>query len=161
MKPKSSPLEILDIAITQMDFKFIPPKEDQNISSFFKKYEIDVDFGIQSNDYLMVYISATVNKGESPLPGYSFFAEATCVFELDKKVDLQKDIKDNLEGFSTIYISLNSLRGFISNFTANAPFGRYILPSVDLNDLIEKKKKTFLKKKVSKSLPRKKLASRG
>jgi preprotein translocase subunit SecB len=47
--------------------------------------------------------------------------------------------------FSAVSIALNSLRGFISSLTANAPFGRYILPSIDVNDLFRQKAKVNVK----------------
>lgn len=141
MKPKPSPLEIIDIAITQFNYSFIPSKKDGDITSYFKKYEIDIDFTIHGNDYLMVQLKANVNKIKEPLPGYSLMAEVTCVFNFDKKQVNVKEIRENIEGYSTLYITLNSLRGLISSFTSNAPWGRYILPSIDLNDLIEKKRK--------------------
>ena len=83
---------------------------------------------------------AKVNWDESKLPGYSINAEATCIFDFNKEFEITAEAKNSIEGFSTIYIALNTLRGFISQITANAPWGRYILPSIDLNDLIEKKK---------------------
>lgn len=141
MKPKPSPLQILDIALTELNFNFVPPPNNDKVSDYYySKYSIDIDFMIQANDYLMVYMKAEVNHVEKPLPGYSFIAEAACVFDLNEKLVKDSQAKNDIEGYSTLYIALNSLRGLISNFTANAPWGRYILPSVDLNDLIEKKR---------------------
>lgn len=139
MKPKPSPLQILDFALTKLEFKMIPPDNQKvDIVQSFKNYELDIDFGLLNSDFLKVYIKAEINRDEK-LPGYSMIVEAACLFQFDAG-DLEVGVQRQLEGFSTIYIALNSLRGLISNFTANAPFGRYILPSIDLNDLIEKKK---------------------
>lgn len=140
MKPKPSPLKILDIAITQFDFSFIPSKDQDEALNYFDSYELDIDFIIHGNEHLMVQLKADVNRIENPLPGYSFLAEVTCIFSLDKNLVNSKEMKDSLGGYSTLYITLNALRSLISNFTSNAPWGRYILPSIDLNDLIEKKK---------------------
>lgn len=147
MKTKPSPLELLDIAITAMDYKFIAPVDEVEPNSIFKQYEIDVDFFIHTNEYLMVQITTNINKVENPLPGYSLFAEATCIFKFNESVKIDTEIKNNLEGYSSIYMSLNALRGFISNLTANAPIGRYVLPSIDLNDLIATKRKEMQKRK--------------
>jgi preprotein translocase subunit SecB len=141
MKARLSPLSILDFGITSLDFKTIPsenPGDDPQ--AFFPKYDIDIDFGINPGKYINVYITAKVNAGEEKLPGYSLCAQAACFFKFDEESDLSKPQIAAMEGFSTVYIALNSLRGLISNFTANAPFGRYILPSIDLNDLIAKKR---------------------
>jgi len=159
MIAKASPLQILDFAVTRMEYELVPPQEmNDNIGKYFDQYEVEVDFELDIDDYLKVYITAKVNKTEEKqLPGYSILTEAACIFRFKDGNNLAEDIKRNLQGFSTIYIALNSLRGLISSFTANAPFGRYILPSIDLNDLIEKKRATAAKD-VSKKVPAKKRA---
>lgn len=139
MTPKPSPLQIVDFALTELNFKTIPPETEKiDLAAWFNNYILDIDFGILNHDYLKVFIKASINK-DAVLPGYAIIAEATCVFRFESE-NLDNNVRKQLEGFSTIYIALNSLRGLISNFTANAPFGRYVLPSVDLNDLIEQKK---------------------
>lgn len=151
MKAKISPLHIIDFAITNFEFDLVNLTVSQEeLLSFFQKYEVDVDFEISAKDYIHVYIKAKINHVADPLPGYSINAGVTCIFHFDEQDALAEDVKNSLEGFSTIYIALNSLRGLISNFTANAPFGRYILPSIDLNDLIEQKKRSLEKKKQNK-----------
>lgn len=55
---------------------------------------------------------------------------------------MRSSIGQSVEGYSSVYMALNSLRTLVSGFTANAPFGRYILPSIDLNDLIRKKRES-------------------
>jgi preprotein translocase subunit SecB len=139
MKATVSPLSIIDFAVTSMDFKMKPPaKAETDIQEMFGGYEIDIDFSIVKSDIIMVSISAKINT-EKGLPGYSIAAEAGCFFRFDESSNLSETDRASLESFSTVYIALNSLRGLISSFTANAPFGRYILPSVDLNALIKQK----------------------
>jgi len=146
MKANLSPLSIVDFGITSMDLKTIHPEDPENDpTDYFYDYEIDIDFGIQVGKFINVYIIAKVNYGEETLPGYSFCAQAGCFFQFNGKTELTASQKAELEGFSTIYIALNSLRGLISSFTANAPYGRYILPSIDLNDLIAKKRMSISK----------------
>ncbi len=83
-----------------------------------------------------------------------------CIFEFNKDISITREAKNSIEGFSTIYIALNSLRGFISQFSASGPIGRYILPSIDLNNLINKKKELVIlnnqNQKVSKVKTKKK-----
>lgn len=140
MKPNPSPLAIVDFAITRMDFRIMSPDDDADISELFSSYNIDIDFGVRKDELIQVWVRAKINADEE-MKGYSIDAEAGCFFSYDESKDLQAQNRATLEGFSTIYIGLNSLRGLISSFTANAPFGRYILPSIDLNDLIEQKKR--------------------
>jgi preprotein translocase subunit SecB len=155
MKPTASPLAIIDFAITRMDFKISAPDDDTEISELFSRYDIDIDFGVRKDETIQVWVRAKINANEE-LKGYSIDAEAGCFFSFDDKSDLPAQHRETLEGFSAIYIGLNSLRGLISSFTANAPFGRYILPSLDLNELIEQKKKQQMEKTVKKKLVKKK-----
>jgi len=147
MEAKRSPLQIVDFAITELDFKLVELESsnpDLEIGILMNQYDINIDFDFYSGDLIRVAIRADINRADKRLPGYSLFAESVCLFAFDNSTQLTDEARNALEGFSTIYIALNSLRGLISNFTANAPFGRYIMPSIDLNDLIEKKKSTLM-----------------
>lgn len=156
MKPIASPLNILDFAIVNLEYNFIEPnvKGEDDLRAFFTKYDIDIDFAIHGNDVIQVLIKAEINRGLKRLPGYSIFAEVVCFYEFNKSIEIDKDAQNNIGGFSTIYIALNALRGFVSQLTANGPAGRYVLPSVDLNNLISQKKQKQLKmlKKSNKQL---------
>ena len=143
MKPKASPLNIIDFAIINFEINFSPPKKEgahEDLREYFPQYSLDIDFDIHSDSILQVFIKARINKDENSLPGYIIYAEICCLFSFDESAKITQEARNNIEGFSTIYMALNNLRGFISQITANAPIGRYILPSIDLNDLIEKKK---------------------
>jgi preprotein translocase subunit SecB len=140
MKPISSPLRILDFAVMRMDFEFIPPANSVRNEGLFDRYEVDLDFDVFKNGILQIVMTVDINTGENPQPGYKISAEVASLFKFDGSAKISSGEKESMEGFSTVYIALNNLRGFISGFTANAPFGRYILPSIDLNDLILKKR---------------------
>jgi hypothetical protein len=146
MKPIPSPLNIVEFALINLEFNFIQPEPQLDIDQekLFLEYDLDIDFSIHRNDLIRVLIKAEINRASKRLPGYSIFAEVACFFEFNKEVEISVEAKNNIEGFSTIYMALNTLRGVISQVTANAILGRYILPSIDLNDLIEKKKSEFL-----------------
>lgn len=140
MKAKPSPLEIVDFAVINFELNFIPPQKIEDDSRLnWDAYDLDIDFNVNTNDYLRVFLKATINQQR--LPGYRIFAEVACIFRFNENIKISESEKKSMEGFSTIYIGLNCLRGFISQFTASGPLGRYVLPSIDLNDLIEKKKK--------------------
>lgn len=147
MKPQLSPLILIDFAIINSSFKFIAPSDNSDIRQLVSEYQIDIDFAIipeQANT--RVFIKAYVNQQETEIPGYSIFAEGVAVFNLSDKVALTEEDKRALLQYSAVSIALNSLRGFISSLTANAPFGRYTLPSIDVNDLFQQKAKIVQKK---------------
>lgn len=149
MKAKASPLQIIDFALLNLEFNFIQPEseEQSDFQEYFKQYPLEIDFSIQGNEIIQVFIKADINRSDNKLPGYSIMAEAACVFEFNKDIEITDDVRNSIGGFSTIYIALNSLRGFISQTTSIAPAGRYILPSIDLNDLIKQKKVEMEEKK--------------
>lgn len=146
MKPQLSPLMLLDFAIINSSFKFIAPPDNSDIRKIVPDYLIDIDFAIvQEPESTRVFIKTSVNQSETEFPGYSIFAEGVAVFDISKTATLTEDDRESLLQFSAVSIALNSLRGFISSLTANAPFGRYILPSIDVNDLFRQKAKVNVK----------------
>ena len=146
MKPQLSPLILLDFAIINSSFKFIAPPDNSDIPKLVSAYVIDIDFAIiKEHENSRVFIKATVNQGETEMPGYSIFAEGVAVFEISKTATLTEDDKKSLLQYSAVSIALNSLRGFISSLTANTPLGRYTLPSVDVNNLFKQKAKEIQK----------------
>ena len=151
MKPQLSPLILNDFAIINCNFKFTAPPEKTNIRKIVEEYALDIDFAIvKDKDNTRVFIKASINQGDNNLPGYSIFAEGVAIFELISTSSLSEDDKKSLLQYSAVSIAINSLRGFISSLTANAPFGKYILPSIDVNNLFQQKVNTPKKNSLSK-----------
>lgn len=143
MKPVHSVLKIIDFSVLQMHFELIAPDdldEMLNPATYFGRYELDLDFSGSENEYFQITMSVDINNVANPLPGYKISAKVATLFQFGDTSSISADEKNSMEGFSTVYMALNNLRGIISAFTANAPFGRYTLPSIDLNDLIQKKR---------------------
>ena len=144
MVPVHSVLKILDFSVLQMDFEVVTPKKEAdrhiNPTLYFDQYELDLDFSGLEHEYFQVTMSVEINCGASPLPGYRISAQVATIFHFGDISSITADEKRSMEGYSTVYMALNNLRGVIAGFTANAPFGKYMLPSVDLNDLIKKKR---------------------
>jgi len=144
MKPVPSVLKIVDFAIIRMDFEFVAGENvdgSVNPMDYFRDYELDLDFSGGEGKYFQVTMSVDINNGSKPLPGYKISATVATLFQFGDTSSISADERNSMEGFSTVYMALNNLRGIISGFTANAPYGRYTLPSIDLNDLIRRKEK--------------------
>ncbi|KIA90496.1 hypothetical protein [Kaistella jeonii] len=140
MKPILSPLILLDFSILNSNFHFIAPGDDDEIGNdLFSDYEIDLDFAIFNEDDTKIFVKVAINQIENPAAGYSIFAEGVAFFKLDESVSLSEDDKISLLQFSGFSITLNSLRGFITALTSIAPLGKYILPSIDVNDAFRQK----------------------
>ena len=146
MKPQMSPLVLNDFAIINCNFKFTAPSEITDIRKIAKEYSLDIDFAvIKEDDGTRVFIKTSINNSDNKLPGYSIFAEGVAIFELKSVSSLSEEDKKSLLQYSAVSIAINSLRGFISSLTANAPFGKYILPSIDVNNLFQQKLATVKK----------------
>lgn len=147
MKPQLSPLILLDFAIINSSFNFSPLiSNNKDIHKNFSEYLIDIDFAIvQQEDNFRFFIKVAINQGEDKLPGYSIFSEGVAVFTFSKKTKISEEDKKSLMQYSAFSIALNSLRSFISALTAFAPFGKYILPSIDVNDIFQQKAKQIQK----------------
>jgi preprotein translocase subunit SecB len=142
MLVEKSPLCLLDTSLLKFDFEYIPVNEGSNEllpSDFFAHYKVDIDFNhVVRQNQITVIIGAKINQ-DGDKPGYQLNAECGCIFEFAKDNQLDTKQRKSLSGYSTIYIALNALRGYISSITANGPMGKYTLPSIDLNKLIEAK----------------------
>ena len=157
MKAKLSPLRLLDFTILNSSFTFTAPEDDSDLRKLYSEYPLDIDFAIvDAEEGIRIFIKSSINQEEEQHPGYSIFAEGVAIFELSETDPLSEEDQKSLLQYSAVSIALNSLRGFVSSLTANAPFGRYIMPSIDVNDLFQqkanqhKKKTGKLKRKVSK-----------
>ncbi len=151
MKARFSPLTLVDFVITNNIFKFISPTEESNIKEIAASYEIDIDFAILNDtENTRVFIKIGINNSRNIKPGYSIFSEGVGVFQLLKDANLSEEDKKSLLQYSAVSIAVNSLRGFISTLTANAPFGKYVLPSIDVNNLFHQKIQASNKRKAKK-----------
>lgn len=141
MIPLLSPLILVDFSILNSNFQFIAPVDEEIGNDFFANYEIDLDFAIFTEDDTKIFVKVAINQVENPAAGYSIFAEGVAFFKLDESVELSEEDKVSLLQFSGFSITLNSLRGFITALTSIAPLGKYILPSIDVNDAFRQKSK--------------------
>jgi hypothetical protein len=147
MLAKKSPLILETFFMVENRFKFIQPNDDiQNPQTeLFDQYEIDLDFTIrlvsEENAPVItfnVFTKMGINQQKQPLDGYSMFVEGVGVYNLSRESLSDKDV-ENLMSLSALSIMINCLRGVLMDYSSNAPLGRYILPSIDVNDLLKQK----------------------
>lgn len=142
MLAKRSEIQLQNFAVLQSNYQYIPTDEDpQTIQKVFDEYDIDIDFTHRSgeNNEIQVFTKLSINNSEKTLPGYSLFIEGAGIFFIDPNQVSKKEEEINLKYYSTISILLGYLRNSLSNMTASAPLGPYILPPIDLSDLFMKK----------------------
>lgn len=160
MIAQKSPLVLEAFFVVENRFKFIQPEDEiENAQTeLFNDYEIDLDFTIRpisgEDESVMrfnVFTKMGVNQKQQ-LAGYCVFIEGMGVYSISKEGISDNDL-ENLKGLSSVSIMINCLRGVLLDISANAPFGRYILPSIDVNDLLKQKaNKGKRKPKVKKNI---------
>jgi preprotein translocase subunit SecB len=79
------------------------------------------------------------NDQENPVPGYCFSIVAQGTFNYDKTTKINTKDKDTLLYRSAIPIVIGQIRSYLSTLTAHGPFGIYLLPAIDMNDLLKQK----------------------
>lgn len=154
MNSLRSPLILKDFAVLDSEFSFTATGDVvvKDIESLLDNYLIDIDFGMGDNEdgNTIFFAKISINRNEESkaiLPGYSIFVEGASIFMFDGNKNLSDEDKATLLNYSALSITINNLRGFISALTAFAPFGRYMLPAIDVNNLLEQKKASLEKEK--------------
>lgn len=144
MRAKKSPLKLLAFHLVKNNFEFIVPKEDEIIPQvLFESYPFDIDFAhhplSDSTTHIQVFVEIKINNSKKK-PGYSLTVEGMGVFQLDDK-NLENEVAYNLRIFSSLNMMINNLRNIIAQQTAFAPMGVYLMPPIDIKDLLEQKSK--------------------
>lgn len=152
MIAKKSPLILKNFFLLKHHYKFIDPSDTTTTVEIVDQYSIDIDFAIlkANDDLFQLFTKIDVNNIESPLPGYKLFCEGVCVFSFEKGVELTEEDKNSLLHISGISICINSLRNIMATITSNGPFGKYSLPTIDVNQLLSDKKEVIEKANQSK-----------
>jgi len=152
MKAKKSPLVLNSFLLLSHNYQFIQQEEIPSTVEIMEQYPIEIDFVIKEvNDgFCQLFIKIEINNLDKPLPGYKLFIEGVCIFSFDKSVQVSDNDKSALLHISGISIGINSLRNILSTITSSGPFGKYTLPSIDVNQLLEDKRLSVENQKISK-----------
>lgn len=152
MKAKKSPLILNSFLLLNHNYQFIQQVEVPFNIEIMEQYPIEIDFVIQeANDEIyQLFTKIDINNIDKPLQGYKLFIEGVCVFSFDKTNEISETDKSALLHISGISIGINSLRNILSTVTSNGPFGKYTLPSIDVNQLLEDKRLSIEQQKAPK-----------
>ncbi|MVT07338.1 hypothetical protein GO493_03625 [Chitinophaga sp. ysch24] len=144
MKVKPSPLELKEFVVLDFHYDFNHPEKEISIPELFKEYNYDLDFAIKTSDpaLIQIFVKCDVNRGVSePLPGYSLKVECMGMFSITENQIL--DSKEEMETLvvnSGVVMTISYMRTFLAGITGHFPLGRILFPSIDLKDLIARKK---------------------
>lgn len=141
MEINKSNLIFQDFVINQSIFGEILFKKNSKENKLIN-FPIDIKLYILNNkirnNLFKIILIVSGNTGKESVPGYKFNVFGTGRFRINDIEKLEKAQLDNLIFYSAVPMVLNNIRGYITNMTSYGTFGKYMLPSIDLNDLIKK-----------------------
>jgi preprotein translocase subunit SecB len=154
---KRSLLDLSEFVLIEQEFKFIQPENQTEVEAVFDQYVIDIDFSINTPDevHFQILVKISINPDQQ-LPGYCITSTGVGFFDFSRTPSINQQEKRDFLQFSGISICINQLRGIMAALTANAPFGKYLLPAIDVNDLLKQKVDSLKKKDVKQSRKTKK-----
>lgn len=141
MQAQKSPLILEESFIIASNILSVP--EPEEFKGILNDFTIDIDFDIFTNETdteaRRIVVSVQGNDQDNPVPGYCFSIVAQATYNYDKLVKVSKKDKDVLLTHSAIPMVIGQIRSYLSTLTAHGPFGIYLLPAIDMNDLIKQK----------------------
>jgi preprotein translocase subunit SecB len=141
MKAQKSPIGLDYFAVLQSHYDFIQPKrEPKDLKKLFNSYELDIEFAHHEGEEgeIRVFAKIGINYLKKPVPGYKILTEGVAVFSFENR-ELPEKEQQNLRYYSSLSILIGYLRSSIAEMTSSSPYGPFLLPPVDINDLFRKK----------------------
>jgi preprotein translocase subunit SecB len=153
MLAKKSELNIVSLLIFGCNFSAIPINSEIKMP-IIDNIDLDIDFNILTNksdkSRFKIILSITGNNAQVKLPGYFFSIMSEGVFKIDGIDSMKKEQIDGFLKLSALPILINHIRSYLINISSYYPYGKYVLPAVDLTDLLNSKSKLMLKKQSKK-----------
>lgn len=142
MKVKKSLLNLRNFVVFASFFEAIPFEKEQN-KGVLPDIPLNIDLDIVTNpddkNLYNIVLEVSGNRSKKRLPGYSFLIACEGIFSIAEREKFEKDKLDQLLLFSAVPMVISSLRGYLANISSYSIYGQYLLPSIDLQDLIKKK----------------------
>ena len=141
MQAQKSPLILEESFIIASNILSVP--EPEEFKGILNDFTIDIDFDIftkeTDTEARRIVVSVQGNDQDNPVPGYCFSIVSQATYNYDKMVKVSKKDKDVLLTHSAIPMVIGQIRSYLSTLTAHGPFGIFLLPAIDMNDLIKQK----------------------
>lgn len=141
MKAEFSPLVLNGFNLFELSIKTVFPEKEIDVQAVFEEYEIDIDFEHQSfeDGTLAVFCKIMINQEPSPHPGYQILVHGAGYFSIQNPDTLSKEDISSLFHHSGTSITIQALRSIVSRATSDSPFGKYMIPTFDLQKLLIQK----------------------
>lgn len=138
--------------------ELIVPKHEFDPIQVFLNYPIDVEYSVKERGggkTFRVLIEIRINYPEKS-PGYSIMVEGMGDFSIDSEQPVTEVQKEHLINYTAIERSIEYIRGYVSNMTAQYPLGKYIFQGINMEMLHKAKLEQKKKIRTSESKLRKK-----
>jgi hypothetical protein len=141
MKPKNSPLQQTQFVVLDSSIKLYVPDNASEID--LSKIPVTMDFDLLENENndphtLRIVLSITGNESDQ-VPGYIFNLTVGGEYSLSNNIEPGSDEYKAYVKNSALACLINESRVFLQTISSFLPFGSYIMPMVDLNDLLLQK----------------------
>jgi len=147
MKVEKSELELEDFFVVGFNWACVPLKNHEDNLPDLSIDLIDIEFDIfnsstNENQFKIVMVVSTIDElnedDDKNRSGYHFTILAESHFKITNDGLTEENI-NNIVSFSALPMIINSIRMFIMNHSSFCPFGQWVFPSINLNDLLKKK----------------------
>ncbi len=142
MQIKKSDLNFERFNILACSFAVTPSTKkisEKQLTSNSIEFDFDIFFNNNNGNKFKILIQLESNDPEKPKPGYIFSVICEAYFYLKGISKLKKDKKDQYILFTALPLTVSMIRSHLYNLSANYPYGHYLLPSIDLINLFDKK----------------------
>lgn len=144
-----SPLKFLKFVVLNYNFNFVSPLQSEDEISDLSIYELLIDYKIDKDEekgpdtyHCLLEFKINPEKDDShKYNGYSIKVFSIAWFSIEQKEAITEAEFKNLISLSIPNFTISQLRSYLFNATTNAPLGPYLLPAIDIIDLIQKKRK--------------------
>ena len=118
---------------------FIEEETNSEVDLFSLPMYVDFDVTETKEGFFNVYLDVNINSDDNARSGYAIFVSVFGLFYLNEIDKLSQMDIEEYSFFSAVPMLLGSTRGFIQNLTSNGLYGQYLLPTINLEDLIDQK----------------------
>lgn len=139
---KRSDLKLDKFTMLACNFATVP--SDKKITSeALKNIPIDLDFDILRNkkngSKVKIVLEFHSNEVEEPLPGYMYSLVAEAEYNIKGLGKMNEEEQNRYILFTALPLAIAMVRSHLYSVSSNFPHGHYLMPSIDLPDLFEKK----------------------
>jgi preprotein translocase subunit SecB len=141
MEIKKSPLLFHEFIVIDSHLETV--FDTKSAKCNFNKIPLSIDFDTfkahDNNNLFNVALTINGNNIDKPKLGYKYSINAHGIFEITRFKEFEKEEVDRFLLYSALPMLISSVRSYLLNITSYAPYGKYLLPAIDLSDLVKQK----------------------